>query len=442
MLKSLEGKDGWLFLDNDTNNVIKQMQGEISASKIDWRPVRQKFKEISGLANIYGFKYLFLIAPNTHAFAKEFLPDGIKISDDRSAVYMKKNFPDIVLYPLELLRSQKDEYDLYYKTDTHWTELACIIVFNEISDKLGLETRIAVEGDMEEVVKFGDLGEKYFPPKSSLYKRLVREYEVELISTNNVHNTGGFWHFKSKVNNGKRAVIFGDSYTWMGLKTIAYYFEETFFFWQANIFDVNIIDQLRPNVVINETAERFFNGSFSSMEYNQSLFKKIFLLDEQKLSKVDLSDDYYNSEIRKMISSYIELTKYKNSPDFIFMGCESTNFKHPYLRGKITIVQKNLRYHFVRYNLSKKNTGYTIALKQVKCSVPEYEAGFYDFKHDRILHLERCKTTEDNYFHCMLGKNIEEIAFIVYAGLARETQGQWLVCDELLISECPWGGDK
>lgn len=34
MLKSIEGKSGWLFLNNDTNSVIKQMTGGVPASKI------------------------------------------------------------------------------------------------------------------------------------------------------------------------------------------------------------------------------------------------------------------------------------------------------------------------------------------------------------------------------------------------------------------------
>ena len=39
----------------------------------------------------------------------------------------------------------------------------------------------------------------------------------------------------------------------------------------------------------------------------------------------------------------------------------------------------------------------------------------------------------------MVGQQIESIVFVVYAGLAGHTKGQWLTCEELLIKQCPWG---
>lgn len=306
MLKVLKGSDDWLFLDNDRNQVIDQIQGNFPASKMNWGKIAAELRERIELSVLYGFRYLHLIAPNTHIFAKEYLPPDITVSEDRAAVYMQEHFPEVVFYPIELLRSQKDRYTLYHKTDTHWTELGVILVFNEISDRLGLDTKIDLDGEYEtRVMRRGDLGTKLSPTKISIYEHLMYDYDVELISTNYVSNTGAYKHLRSKNRNHKRAVIFGDSYINAGLEQIAYYFEETFFFWQANIFDLNIVEQLRPDIVINETAERFFNGKFiQKRRYYHVLLDKIMALDSQKLNRVDLSDDFYDSSIQKWLAQY------------------------------------------------------------------------------------------------------------------------------------------
>lgn len=56
------------------------------------------------LSEIYQFQYLFLITPNAHCVYDEYLPDGIRISQNRSAVYMHNKYTKDVFYPLNLLK--------------------------------------------------------------------------------------------------------------------------------------------------------------------------------------------------------------------------------------------------------------------------------------------------------------------------------------------------
>ena len=132
-----------------------------------------------------------------------------------------------------------------------------------------------------------------------------------------------------------------------------------------------------------------------------------------------------------------------NMNNFMFLGNGKATFRPPYLQGRITIASKEKAYNFIRaYNLEKGSTGYTIALNNVKCSVPEYTAGFYDFKNKRKLHYEKCQTSSPHVFHCVVGRDAEEIAFVVYAGIAGQCQGQWLSAEQLLIQEYPFGGNR
>ncbi|MBO6290698.1 MAG: hypothetical protein J6N51_00335 [Selenomonas sp.] len=120
--------------------------------------------------------------------------------------------------------------------------------------------------------------------------------------------------------------------------------------------------------------------------------------------------------------------------NFLFLGNGNGTFRPPYLRGKANIASKDSAFNYLKvYNLDKPNSWYTIALNNVKCSVPEYTAGFFDFKRKQILHYEKCKASETKVFHCVVGQQVEGIAFVIYAGIAGHCQGQWVNVEDVLI---------
>ena len=308
MIKVLIGKDNYLFLDNDSNKVLLQITGKKPLSDKMKAAIKTTFDFRRNYAKCLDFRYLWLIPPNTHCINAEHLPDGVKISDERSAIYLQNNFPDVVLYPLELLRQHRDKYAVCYKTDTHWTGIGAALTFNEVSDRLGLNTKIDVDNIPKIEKEFvGDLGIKLSPRKTCTYQALDWESDVELLSDNHMATTGRFLHLRSKNRNGKRCVIFGASS--IGLygnwKIIGHYFYETFFFWTARCFDRQVINDLRPDVVINEVNERFFNGTFTTIPYIDTLTDKILSKGTpEELEKIDLSDEFFSDSIRTLLSNH------------------------------------------------------------------------------------------------------------------------------------------
>ncbi len=308
MLKVLKGKDDYLFLDNDTNRVMSQITGKIPLNDKIKASIKTTFERRMLYADYLGFQYLYLITPNAHCVHAEHLPDGIEISDDRSAIYLQKNFPDVVYYSLEVLRQYKDKYTVYYKTDTHWTGIGAALTFNEVSDRLGLNTKIDVDGIPKVEKEFvGDLGIKLTPNKKCTYQALDWESDVELLADNRMATGSKYLHLRSNNRNGKRCVIFGGSSValYENWKIIGHYFAETFFFWVNHSFDRQIINELQPDVVVHLINERFFNGNFDSIPYATTLMERILSMKSyEKLEEIDLSDDFFSESLRKFLAAH------------------------------------------------------------------------------------------------------------------------------------------
>src|SRR5204863_7452093 len=76
--KVLRGRDGWLFLAGDTNDVLGQHTGELrlEAEQLErWRLVVEQRKR---MVEEMGAHYVFGVAPDTHAIYPDKLPDGVQ----------------------------------------------------------------------------------------------------------------------------------------------------------------------------------------------------------------------------------------------------------------------------------------------------------------------------------------------------------------------------
>ena len=74
--KVLEGRDGFLFLTKDTNDVLGQHTGRLRFTKPqleEWRTVLERRIERTAQA---GAPYMFAVAPNTHSVYPEKLRPG------------------------------------------------------------------------------------------------------------------------------------------------------------------------------------------------------------------------------------------------------------------------------------------------------------------------------------------------------------------------------
>ena len=120
--KTLIGKEGYLFLQNDE---CKEL--EVHCNNLDLIKDKQlkHYKHID--------KTFIVIYPNKSLIYKKYLPDGYNIKYRPGLEIYKNIFNNKLLDGYEYL---KDEVDVYYKTDTHINLKGNYIIYKKFIEKI------------------------------------------------------------------------------------------------------------------------------------------------------------------------------------------------------------------------------------------------------------------------------------------------------------------
>lgn len=327
--KVLYGKDGWLFLTNDTNRVLDQISGAIpytSDIRSAWLDALSARKEHS---RKYGYLYRFIIVPNKHCIYREFLPEAIKVSDDRLVMKLSSDFPELIIYPYQFLLDNKAKL-LYHKTDTHWNSLATVLFMNSIANQLGSHE---VDFQIRQRTIVGDLGSKLDPKVSSITNEAVIDgIHPVCVFDNNVPFDGHYHVFETKNKELPVGAVFCDSFFNTTINIISSYFSKLYVF-SAPVFDKPIIEKIRPDVVLSENVERFVRYPCTD-RFSERIYRKYFLAPSDTLSLLPYvnsdPDDLCELETDKL-NSFKDLTANKtlfpeksfnflveNFPSFVF----------------------------------------------------------------------------------------------------------------------------
>ena len=264
--KVIEGKDGWLFLARDTNHVIHQHTGRLQFSPRsleDWRHVLETRRAWLARRQI---PYFFLVPPNTHAVYPEYLPDDVVSVAERPVLqlmgYLHEQESEAgIIYPLDELVAHKQHDLVYIKTDSHWNELGAFVTYKrlmrEISDVVTVrdiqwEQLFVSRNDLA-----GDLGVKLRPERSSTQVFVdVMGWQAHYAADNRVRVEGRRIEYTCKLAPDVTCLVHGDSYAEKFLHILAESFGRTVFC-QMPSLDYQVVQEVRPDVVIGVQNERF-----------------------------------------------------------------------------------------------------------------------------------------------------------------------------------------
>jgi integrase len=264
--KVIRGKDGWLFLAQDSNDVIGQHTGEIRLSPDQvgqWqRLLHARSRRLADL----GAYFLFMVAPNTHAIYEDKLPDSTPRALRRPVHQLMDGLADAgvqvpLLYPLDELRAARARREVCCQTDSHWNEYGAFVAYRQALDMI--EPHAPVRRLREHDVVFfdhdavtTDLGYKLESEQHARWTvAWLRHGGARLVHDNRIEGRGGVVITECPHAIGT-CVMVGDSYSWALLKFLAESFRR-FVFVQSSTFDPELLEQARPDVVINLVAERF-----------------------------------------------------------------------------------------------------------------------------------------------------------------------------------------
>jgi hypothetical protein len=271
----LVGKDGWLFYTHA--QMIEHYTGllQFTPEQLhDWQVLLEKRRDWLARS---GIAYLFIVTPDKQTIYPEDLPDWVtKIRPqtklDQFIAYMHDHSTVPVLDHREVLLRAKQSFPTYYKTDVHWNAFGGFVAYQELMQTLakqrpGLEplplaaftltNQIPAPGDL---ANGGDLAKILgLSMTESNYYDLISKVELPRFITQQpsferVHDPRITINSQAKG----RMIIFHDSFALNWIPFLGYNFNQINYFWQ---YDLNpaLVEQEKPDIVINEMNERFFN---------------------------------------------------------------------------------------------------------------------------------------------------------------------------------------
>jgi alginate O-acetyltransferase complex protein AlgJ len=263
--KVLVGKRRRLFLDNDSNEVVRQYTGDLQFTHRqleDWRLILEN--RIAWLSK-RGILYQFLVPPNAHAVYPEDLPDGITGSPRRPVLQLIEHLDRVdsyarLIYPLEEILAAKPHPLLYSKTDAHWTSVAAFVAYQllmaEISQRLPIQPLTESSIEFRQRPVQGELGYKVGRgPTPDIWGR-VQHPRARLVSDNQVHNRGSLIVTECPEAPPATCLVFADSFANRLLPMFAATFRHLVHA-HAPTLDHSLVLEFQPDVVISVLNERF-----------------------------------------------------------------------------------------------------------------------------------------------------------------------------------------
>jgi alginate O-acetyltransferase complex protein AlgJ len=263
--KVIRGKNGWLFLAKDSNDVLAQHTGSARLSETQLEQWRYVLETRTSWLERQGIAYAFMVAPNGHSVYPENLPDSVQGSAERPVMQLMRHLEESgsfarVLYPVPELTAHKSRAPVYQKTDTHWNDIGAFLAYDRIAQEIDgrVPMRRLSLGDftLRDEALAGDLGHKLFPPEASP-RTLARHKSPSAVleSDNCVHGSGTVLRLRSDEGQS-RCLMFGDSFAYYLLNFFAESFAR-FTFVHLRKLDHEVVWRERPDFVVTVLTERF-----------------------------------------------------------------------------------------------------------------------------------------------------------------------------------------
>lgn len=226
-------------------------------------------------------KFLYFLAPDKKSIYPEYFPKSIHVKEDEESVisYMTnrlKNSDIEYVIPYEELMHAKDNQVIYnQKYDaTHWNEFGSMIgqklLDNHVQNWFDDVKPLSEDDYTLGFEKRTNLDQSDFPidddvPVYTLINDTSQNASGYLASSINLEVPTFYSHYMNpEVTNGKRLLIFTDSYFATYGKFYSNRFSEVFYVHRQNYEYIQYcVNLLFPDAVIFETAERSITGEMS-----------------------------------------------------------------------------------------------------------------------------------------------------------------------------------
>lgn len=259
----IQGTDGWLFLDNDTNHSVDQHTGRLTLDSSKLARWRNYLDKCNTLAHNAGARHAVLIAASKEQVLPEHYPFPASHRKVLDQVLEICSPADHVVNTGAILAGQADKQACFIKTDTHWTDRGAMVATLALIDELSLDAdqaRQHFSNDVYHTMPFaGDLGIKLTPPLASPTEFLRAPPPLtDAAFDNHLPNIGRVLLFESGEALWPHSLLmFGASSAYPMLKYLKRLFSRILFIHSAGNVDAEVIAHEKPNFLVMQTTARF-----------------------------------------------------------------------------------------------------------------------------------------------------------------------------------------
>jgi alginate O-acetyltransferase complex protein AlgJ len=272
------GRDGWLFLIGGTNRAMTQYRRNPAWWWRLWR-WRKLIEARASRCERLGIMFLQVVVPEKLTIMSDkcaarivdpALAPAVRLASLMAQSPASSHYVDLVPVLSEGVRNE----ELFLRTDPHWNYKGCYVGYKRICAALRVKPRDdLLDRPFLEFDAPGNLGGKLTPPVTEYVrvhcaiKDATRRSVNELVTRYNdrggkgpVRGSQAIYENLAAQADPRRLLIFGDSNSNFDPTQLTGMFAETFrevhFVWSSSL-DWRLIEELKPDILIAEIAERF-----------------------------------------------------------------------------------------------------------------------------------------------------------------------------------------
>ncbi len=273
------GIDGWYYFTSSNNLEIAMGTYPLTQDLLE--KIKENQVSIQQALKKKGIEFVIVLAPSKVSIYPEYLGGNFVVREtviDIVSDYLRKNttIPIINTKP-DLLQAKKSEL-VYFKTDSHWNEAGAYIGYRSVINafnNLGIIHSLPIDISTVPSTYKGDLSimmgdEDLFPPEPYQATQIINPNAVKIESGYYFRKMQSlmllnkteynFDIYENPKAEKKKLLIYGDSFFrfWKMKEMLAENFSNLDF---IRSFDIrnNLIEQVKPDIVLLEVTERDIN---------------------------------------------------------------------------------------------------------------------------------------------------------------------------------------
>ena len=270
---TIQGRDGWLFFAKE--NSLEDYLGSNVLTEEEMQVYLDNMIKLQEICTSLGKEVYFILPPNKEQVYSELMPDYKIVNEykrlERLFDYIKENSNLKISYPMEELQTAKENYQIYFKTDTHWNHAGAFIGVQALYSLMGMPVTDldslspTPDGfDAGDLIGMGNLNKEDYT--GDIYYQINYKPDITVTALNDTTLADWIYSTSSTSPNKKHLTLVGDSFRMFMSEFLAKDFSQyTHVHWNY-LEESAAIEAIKDaDVLIIESVERLNDGLIGTL---------------------------------------------------------------------------------------------------------------------------------------------------------------------------------